>query len=76
MIAFENRRNFFVLPIRLKTCRSIFFFVFLFFVFLRGKMFAPKIGRVSEVLPTREGPIGIGRIICPDLDSNYRKLAT
>ena len=75
MIAFENRCNVFVLPIRLKTFRSIFFCFFVF-CFLRGKMFAPKIGRVSEILRIRECPIGIGHAICPDLDSNYRKLAT
>ena len=59
MIVLEIDYNFFiVLLIRLKTCRSNDFFLL-----YKAKCARPKIGRLSEVLRTRERPTGIGRVI-------------
>ena len=63
MIVFGIDCNFLiVLPIALKTCRSM-----VFFFFTRQKERARNIGRLSEVLLARARPIGIGRTICPGL---------
>ena len=60
MIAFGTHCNFFIVLIRVKTCKSNV----VFFFFARQNVRARKIGRVSEVLHARVRPIGIGRAIC------------
>ena len=67
MIVFGIHCKFFIgFPIRLKTFMSNGFLLF-----ARPNVRARKIGRISEVLRTRESPIGIGCAIGPGLQLRH-----